>query len=326
MKPKDLSELRLQIPTIDLVETRNILGGGYAEDGDNPFRMPGEIPYDDTGSDDNPIYGGELDEIIVTETPSDRGEEGVGGGEWEDSGRDIDTPENGVDGFDHTGNEMDGNDNSGSFDGRGDDDPYDDNDADFNQGGGDSDRSYPMPTDILDIFLGELSIPVSTYIKGLNLKFIINPDLVSDGGYTRGENLIEFQSTAIRFNTFSEEVWHSIQDHNDILVKNLTSGSTNCEFEAKVMVNLENELFYGTGLESMPGLSNWLQSEVINTDRSIDREAFKNGINEFYVNYLDAYKQASASDSRFDVYWKYDDPKWNWNWDIYIDILEGKLK
>lgn len=325
MKPKDLSELRLQIPTIDLVETRNILGGGYAEDGDNPFRMPGEIPYDDTGSDDNPIYGGELDEIIVTETPSDRGEEGVGGGEWGDSGRDIDTPENGVDGFDHTGNEMDGNDNSGSLDGRGDDDPYDDNDADTNQGGGDSDRSYPIPTDILKFFLDELSMPVSNYIKGLNLKFIINPDLVSDGGYTRGENLIEFQSTAIRVNTFSEEVWHSIQDHNDILVKNLTPGSTNCEFEAKVMVMVENMMFENSwGEDVFPEMYNWLNNNVIRTDRTIDRESFKEGIQEYYKDFLETNKQASALDSRLDAYWKYDAPDWDWNWDIYFDILENK--
>ena len=325
MKPKDLSELRLQIPTIDLVETRNILGGGYAEDGDNPFRMPGEIPYDDTGSDDNPIYGGELDEIIVTETPSDRGEEGVGGREWEDSGRDIDISENGVDGFDHTGNEMDGNDNSDSFDGRGDDDPYDDNDADTNQGGGDSDRSYPMPTDSLDFFLKELGPPVKNYIGDLNLKFVINPDLVSDGGYTRGENLIEFQSTEISVNTFSEEVWHSIQDHNDILVKNLTPGSTNCEFEAKVMVMIENMMFENSaGTDVFPEMYSWLRNDVIRTDRTIDRESFKEGIQEYYKDFLETNKQASASDSRLDAYWKYDAPDWDWNWDIYFDILENK--
>ena len=67
-----------------------------------------------------------------------------------------------------------------------------------------------------------------------------------------------------------------------------------------------------------------LRNDVIRTDRTIDRESFKEGIQEYYKDFLETNKQASASDSRLDAYWKYDAPDWDWNWDIYFDILENK--
>ena len=338
MKPIDLASLSLQIPVINLVETRNILGGGgYGDEDDRPFRLPGEIPYDDG----EPKNGGELPEVIVTgEDGSGRTphlEEGdhdpdlgladvgdLGGGNKGDDGHEQD--DDGGDEFDPSDNENSGADDEDSFDDRDNDhDPSDDNDADSNHDGGDGDpysqfsHLSQLTQEQMQDALSNVSESIKNLLEREGIRYYLDPELSDAAHYYQDSNVIVVNSMNPGSIEFGEEIWHAVQDKMGILVPARTSGTTNCEFEAKVMNALENAINF----EPVAGLPVPIITFIYNTvevvsngEALVNFEYFNQHVEEMYQIFTEHYKNEGI-----ESYYAYDNPDWTWNWEQYLSTL-----